>query len=185
MRHRLWLVLCAALAAGCASGPKFSEVRSTIPDLAPEHGRIFFYRPSAVGAAVQPNILLNGDVVGEMVPLGFFFVDRYPGNYVVSAATESEASVSLSLEPKQTQYVRGSLSIGFFVGRPVFTLVDQTSALAEMEELSYVGSTPLTGDPARAAAPPGAAPPPPAPAKGSATTLKDLEGLMPGAAGSK
>ena len=185
MRDRLWLVLCAALVAGCASGPKFSDVKGSIPDVAPELGRIYFYRPSAVGAAVQPNIRLNDDVVGEMVPLGFFFVDRYPGNYVVSASTESDASVSLTLEPKQTQYVRGSLSIGFFVGRPVLTLVDQTSALAEMEELSYVGSTPLTGNPAGAAPPPAMAAPPPALAEGSATTLKDLEGLMPGKGGSK
>ena len=100
MRDRLWLVLCAALVAGCASGPKFSDVKGSIPDVAPELGRIYFYRPSAVGAAVQPNIRLNDDVVGEMVPLGFFFVDRYPGNYVVSVSTESDASVSRSIRSR-------------------------------------------------------------------------------------
>jgi hypothetical protein len=180
MRLRLFLLLCAVVLAGCASGPKFSEIQSSLPALKPELGRIFFYRSSVLGAAIQPNILVNGDVVGEMVPMGFFFVDRSPGNYLVSAATEAEATLPLSLEPNQTQYVRGSISFGAFVGRPSFTLVDSMNALNEMQDLGYVGSTGLHVGAMRATAPPDA--PVQALADDSSATLKDLEGLLTGKA---
>jgi hypothetical protein len=39
-------------AVGCASGPKFSDYRPTVSPPAEGNGRILFYRPSALGAAV-------------------------------------------------------------------------------------------------------------------------------------
>lgn len=177
MSARLLLILLAAVVSGCASGPKYSEIKNSIPALDPEQGRIFFYRPSAIGAAIQPNILVNGSVVGEMVPLGFFYVDRSPGNYVLSASTEAEATLQLMLQANQTQYVKGSISIGILVGRPNLTLVDQMNALIEMQDLGYSGSAPLQAG-AGGGAPPASAAAPPA-SGGSKTQLKDLEGLLP------
>lgn len=177
MSARLLLVLLATVVSGCASGPKYSEIKNSIPALDPEQGRIFFYRPSAIGAAIQPNILVNGSVVGEMVPLGFFYVDRSPGNYVVTARTESEATLQLTLQPSQTQYVKGSISLGILVGRPNLSLVDQTNALIEMQDLGYAGSTPLGTGTASAAPPASTAASPPD--GGSNTQLKDLEALLP------
>lgn len=177
MSARLLLVLLAAVVSGCASGPKYSEIKDSIPALDPEQGRIFFYRPSSIGAAIQPNILVNGSVVGEMVPLGFFYVDRSPGNYVVTASTESEATLQLMLQANQTQYVKGSISIGILVGRPNLTLVDRMNALIEMQDLGYAGSTPLQAGVAGGSPPASAAA---SPASGaSPTQLKDLEGLLP------
>lgn len=176
MGARLLLILLAAVVSGCASGPKYAEIKDSIPALDPEHGRIFFYRPSAIGAAIQPNIQVNGSVVGEMVPLGFFYVDRSPGNYVVSASTESEATLQVMLQANQTQYVKGSISIGILVGRPNLTLVDSMNALVEMQDLGYAGSTPLQSGASRAAPSSAAATPA---AGGSSTQLKDLEGLLP------
>ena len=43
------VVLVAVLVAGCASGPKYSLVASTFPSMPAQRGRIFFYRPSALG----------------------------------------------------------------------------------------------------------------------------------------
>jgi hypothetical protein len=177
------MALCAALVSGCASGPKYSEMKGSIAEPDPEVGRIFFYRSGVVGAAVQPDILLNGTVVGEMVPKGFFYVDRPPGTYVASARTESEATVWVSLRAKQTQYVRGEISMGFMVGRPVLTLVDSASALSELQDLGYTGRS--APRPSATPAAPTLGGPAPRPAEGSATTLKELEGLLPGAQGEK
>jgi hypothetical protein len=174
---RILLLLLVATVTGCASGPKYSEIKNSIPELGSENGRIFFYRPSVIGAAVQPNILLNGTIVGEMVPKGFFFVDRTPGQYVVSAKTESEATLQLTLLANQTQYVKGGISIGIFVGRPDLTLVDSTNALIDLQDLSYIGTAAL--DPGSAnGAPPGVAAAPRAEAAGGAVRMKDLEGLL-------
>jgi len=179
---RIALLLLAAALAGCASGPKYSEIKGSIPALNPDQGRIYFYRPSAIGAAIQPNILLNGTVVGEMVPQGFFFVDRSPGSYLASARTESETTVQIPLAANETRYVRGSISLGIFVGRPNLVLVDAKDALIELVDLGYAGTAALQAGPAGAA--PAAAGQPPASAAapeavtGGTTQMKDLEGLL-------
>jgi hypothetical protein len=71
----------AAVLGGCAaSGAKFQEMAGSMPSLKPGEGRIFFLRSSSiVGAAIQPEIRLNGQVVGQSKPGGFFYVDRAAG----------------------------------------------------------------------------------------------------------
>ncbi|MCK7493688.1 MAG: DUF2846 domain-containing protein [Comamonadaceae bacterium] len=67
--------------AGCATGPKYEEVRGGFPSLSAEQGRIYFYRSSnPFGSGIQPSVMLNGEKVGDSRPGGFFFVDRTPGN---------------------------------------------------------------------------------------------------------
>ena len=134
--------LCAAtllvLLSGCATGAKYTEVVSTIPPLAPSQGRIYFYRPSALGAAVQPDIKLNGQKVGTARPHGFYFVDRAPGDYEVSAATETEKKLTFTLEPRQERFVRLKIQMGIFVGRIVPELVDKSEAEGELKDLSFI-----------------------------------------------
>ncbi len=139
---RLFVSLLLPLVlAACATGPKLSEMKSSIPTLSPEHGRIYFYRSgSAFGAAVQPSILLNGAVVGESKPGGFFFVDQPGGNKEVSTSTEVEKKLSFTLEPGQTRYVRTVIGLGLFVGRVYPELVDDATGQKELEEASYIGS---------------------------------------------
>jgi len=126
------------LLAGCATGPKYTEVISTLPSLTPSEGRIYFYRPSALGAAVQPEIKLNGQKVGTAKPHGFYFVDRAPGDYEVTAATETEKKLTFTLEPRQERYVRLKIQMGLFVGRIVPELVDKAEAEGDLAGLSFI-----------------------------------------------
>lgn len=72
-------VILASLLSACAtSGPKFTEMVAAMNAPSQGVGRIYFYRTTVLGAAVQPEVQLNGEVVGRAVPKGFFFVDR-PG----------------------------------------------------------------------------------------------------------
>ena len=123
---------------GCASGPKYAEVRPTLASPAPSQGRIIFYRPSALGAAVQPDIKLNGQKVGTAKPHGFYFVDRAPGNYEVTAATETEKKLTFTLEPRQERFVRLKIQMGLMVGRIVPELVDRSEAESELKDLAYI-----------------------------------------------
>lgn len=131
-------MLLVVLVSGCATGPKYTEVVSTIPSLTQSQGRIYFYRPSALGAAVQPDISLNEQKVGTAKPHGFYFVDRAPDNYEVAAATETEKKLTFTLEPRQERYVRLKIQMGLFVGRIVPELVDKAEAEGELKELSFV-----------------------------------------------
>jgi hypothetical protein len=128
------------LLSGCATGAKYTEVVSTIPALAPSEGRIYFYRPSALGAALQPDINLNGQKVGTAKPHGFYFVDRVPGNYEVTAATETEKKLTFTLEPGQERFVRLKIQVGIFVGRIVPELVDRAEAQEELKDLSFIAA---------------------------------------------
>jgi hypothetical protein len=62
-------VLASIMLTACAtSGPKFSEMNATMAAVQPEMGRIYFYRTALLGAAVQPEVRLNGQAVGRAVP---------------------------------------------------------------------------------------------------------------------
>jgi hypothetical protein len=131
----------AALLAGCATGVKHDQMASGLPSLKSGEGRIYFFRSSSiVGAAVQPDIRLNGQVVGTSKPGGFFYVDRPAGNYVASSSTETEKTLSFTLRAGETKYVRSSPSFGVLVGRIVLEPETPEKAKAELGSLSYTGT---------------------------------------------
>jgi hypothetical protein len=137
------IVLILFVAAGvlsCAtSGPKYSEMMDSIPPLNSEKGRIYFYRVSVIGAAVQPDVLLNGQVVGQAVPNGFFYVDTHAGNCEIVTQTEVERKLSFNLGMGEPRYVRLNVSLGVLVARVFPELVDQEVGESEMAKLHYIG----------------------------------------------
>ena len=135
------LAIGIVLSACAASGPKLSEMRSSMPQLRPDQGRIFFYRPSSMlGAAMQPNIMLNGKVVGESKPGGFFYVDEAAGAKEVSTSTEVERKLTFTLDRGQTRYVRTAVGFGVVAGRVYPELVDNATAEKEIAETSFAGA---------------------------------------------
>lgn len=141
---RLFAAIALAMLLGaCATGPKHGEVAASIPAVKQDQGRVYFYRSgSMLGAALQPNIMVNGKVVGESKPGGFFFVDLPPGAVEVSTATEVEKKATFMLERGQSRYVRTVVGMGLFVGRIYPELVDENTGRSEIREASYTG-TPL------------------------------------------
>ncbi len=92
-----------------------------------------------LGAALQPEVKLNGEVVGKAVPNGFFYVDQEPGNYKIATSTEVDRHLSLALEKGQTRYVRLNISMGFFVGHVYPELVENEDGEKEIQQCSYTG----------------------------------------------
>jgi Protein of unknown function (DUF2846) len=139
--RRLALVCLAAMLGACASGPKLAEMQASIPAVKAGEGRIYFYRSgSMMGAAIQPKIMVNGKVVGESKPGGFFFVDLPPGAVEVSTSTEVEKKLSLTLDGGQTRYVRTVIGFGLLVGRVYPELVDNAEGAKGMADTSYIGA---------------------------------------------
>ncbi|MBB4225221.1 hypothetical protein GGD71_006031 [Variovorax guangxiensis] len=143
MMLRRWIggVLLAVLAAGLfgcsASGPRFSEMAGSMPSLGENEGRIYFYRNSILGAAIQPDVAVNGQVVGTSRPNSFFYIDRPAGTYRATARTEAEGTIDVVLRPKQTAYVLMSISMGLLVGRPEFQRVSEAEGRKELQSLAY------------------------------------------------
>ncbi len=141
MKNAQTLFACAMVSlmvSACAGGATFTELNQSLKPTESQKGRIFFYRPSSVGAAVQPNVLLNGEKVGDAKPWGYFYVDRPPGKYEVMTTTEVERKLSFILEEGQTRFVRLVVSMGFFVGHIYGELVNESVGLEEIKDLSYV-----------------------------------------------
>ena len=132
--------LVALTLSACASGVKFTEMNPSTSPKDQDTGRIFFYRTTILGAALQPDIRLNGTKVGNAIAQGFFFVDRPPGNYEVVTSTEVDRKVTFVLEKEQTRFVRFSVSMGFFVGHVYGELVDSAEGLEEIKECKYTGA---------------------------------------------
>ncbi len=164
---------------GCAAtGLKPTEMQETLNNIPVNKGRIYFYRTnSMVGMAMQPNISLNGSVVGESKPGGFFFVDVEPGTHEASARTEVTAKAVIPIRDGETRYVRSSINMGIMVGRIELTLIDPVQAKNELGSLSFTG--PRTES---VASPTNVAPPPPTeerPPRARTVTLDDLDALLP------
>jgi len=141
LASKISIVIVALLLGACATGPKFTEYKDQIPKLSTDQGRIFFYRTTAFGAALKPNVLLNDQVVGESTAQGFFYVDRDPGQYTAVTATEVTRKASFVLEKGQTRYIRFGVNMGFFVGHVYPELVDEQVGQAEIVECKYAGHT--------------------------------------------
>ncbi|MCW5670408.1 MAG: DUF2846 domain-containing protein [Hydrogenophaga sp.] len=177
-------LLAAALLSGCAaSGHSYGAVSSALPPLTDKACRVFFYRTDSMfGAAMQPEILLDGQRVGKSQPGGFFYVDTHPGRHLATSQTENEARLEFDIEPGQTMYVASSITFGVLVGRIQLNLQPEALALSELSPLRYtgVGSLPA-GSPGLAPAPAAGASPPAAasPKARARVTMADLEALLP------
>lgn len=112
---------------------------SKIPALKSDEGRIYVYRDSVFGAAITPAVYANGQEVGRSMANSFFYIDRPAGEYKISATTEVERSLSLALAPGETKYVKVSISMGLFAGRPNFELVNNAAAATALQSLAYSG----------------------------------------------
>ncbi len=137
----LTFVLAAVALAGCASGPAYEEYESQIQAVGDGDGRIYMYRTSSLGAAVQPAITVNGDAVGKAVPKGFFYVDLAPGDYTIAASTEAKRSLAVTLDAGEEMYVRLEIKMGAFVGHIKPVLVEAAVGKEEIKKTNFAGGS--------------------------------------------
>ncbi|MEJ8855044.1 hypothetical protein WKW79_10725 [Variovorax robiniae] len=166
-RRAMWLLVSAwtLFLVGCgATGPRYSEVEGSLPSLGDNQGRIVFLRDSGFGGAVQPEVRLDGQVVGKSQPNSFFFVDRPAGTWRASASTETETSISVPVKAKASSYVLMGVDMGLLVGRPSFQVLGESEGKTRVRSLAYGGAVPVAPGSAAAVAVAPARPAPSAPA---------------------
>ena len=140
MLKALFTIGIFALLFACATGPKYEEVQATFPDISPNNGRVFFYRKAVMfGDAIQPEVKMNGQVVGLAQPGGFFFADRPAGDMEVLTSTEVDERLTFTLDEGEVRYVKLSIQMGVLVGRVVPSLVDEPDGRSALVGMSYTG----------------------------------------------
>jgi hypothetical protein len=136
----LILSLTVTLAGCSASGPKYKEMAMSVPVLKEDQSRIYFFRAkNHFGAAIQPNIKLDGLVVGQSIPGGFFFVDTSAGEHEVSITTEVEHKLRLTLDRGEVKYVETPATLGALVAHITPRLAIPEVAQPKIIKLSYTG----------------------------------------------
>lgn len=104
-------------------------------------GRIYFFREKRfVGSAQQPHIRMNGEVIGNAMSGGYFYLDLPAGAYIIGCDTwrgRPGADVSITVEGGQTKYVRTSLKHGQIVP----TVEEPSVAIKALKNCSYMHAT--------------------------------------------
>ena len=133
---RFMIVCSIFILGGCATGMLYDEAAQTIPALASDKGRVYIYRTTVFGTAIQPAVKVNGREEGKAKPGGFFIVDLEPGTHSVS--TTKETQITLNLAANQEVYVRLEMRMGVFVGTVQPVLVDNSVGESEIRKTRYV-----------------------------------------------
>jgi Protein of unknown function (DUF2846) len=133
----LFVLLVAALAAGCASGPPFEPVASVPADKA----LLYFYRPASHGALYKPMVAVNDKDVVSMQAKGYFPYLVTPGKLTLSITNVGRIATNVEVAPGRTYYVRaGTVFMG--VGVPFIEMVPPETGAQEIRDcklLSPVG----------------------------------------------
>jgi cell division septation protein DedD len=133
----LLLVPTLFLAACAASGTPFQR----ITDIPKDKGVVYVYRPNSIlGAAVHYDVHPgNDDVICDLIRNGYCVYYSKPGELELWGKTESRSSITIDVKSGQEHFVKGGLSMGFLVGRPNFTAVDNKTGLEEIAECVLLG----------------------------------------------
>ena len=138
MNRKSSLILPLALAAGLALWPatvfakdkkeaaaEADEPGATLaadmvlPKPPAGKGQIVFYRKGGfVGSAVACSAWENGQKVSSLGGGRFFVMVADPGKHTFSVKTEAKDTITLEVEPDETQFVECKIKMGIMVGRP-------------------------------------------------------------------
>lgn len=90
-----------------------------IPQPPAGKGQVVFYRKGGfVGSAVACSVFESGEKVSSLGGGRFFVMVADPGKHEFTVKTEAKDSITLEVEPDETQFAECKIKMGFMVGRP-------------------------------------------------------------------
>lgn len=139
MRVGLLLALAALFLAACASGPSLRKIHDGLPPPRDGQGRIYFYRAATpLLVALEPQVIVNGKLVGASRPGSVFYRDALPGRYEVFLASDRNRPVSFDLGAGQARFVKTIIDFGIAGVRLSARLVEEATAREEIADLSFI-----------------------------------------------
>ena len=137
MKMRITVVLPSLmlLVAVSACAPSLGQEYKRIEVVPPNKGIVYIYRPSSfIGGAVYYDVKANGKVVTTLYKGGYYPYIADPGEIEFSAKTEGSDSATIDVKLNQVYYLKGTVGVGFLVGRPHLTVVGADVGEAEIAE---------------------------------------------------
>ena len=140
MRDFLVFVSCLLLTgvsslSGCANvSTAPAETDAAAKDFKPAEGMgvVYLYRPGrAIGAAMQMQVTVNGDLVGGTGPGTYFRFDLPPNSYTfMSSSPESSATLQVQVAAGGIYFVQQDTRIGLQSARVSMRAVDTATGMA-------------------------------------------------------
>ncbi len=109
--------------------PMLPASAAEIPEIKEDQALIVFYRTKSTGgAAIRFHIKHGSEPIGAL-PNGSV-LSRYvdPGQHVFTSEVVTGDSLSLTVEAGEIHFVRGTVKMGLYAGRPTFTVVSEEKA---------------------------------------------------------
>lgn len=127
------------LISGCATlGPTFQKIDKTPEGM----GLVYIYRPSSfIGAAVSYDVKVGETVITTLYNGGYYPYFAKPGELELWASTEAKSAVTLDVKAGEIYYVKGTVGVGFFVGRPHLIVVPKSVGETEIAECNLIPET--------------------------------------------
>ena len=131
--------------ASRSSGPTTQPAPSATPSAAPAHpkggfqsidipappdgkGEVVFFRKSGLqGSAVWFKVRENGAELGKLTSGVYFVSVEDPGAHTFTAATENKDTLKLEVDPGETYYVEGRVTMGMFIGEANLSPSDEAT----------------------------------------------------------
>lgn len=122
------VALAFVVVVSCGGGPGYAPV--SVPA---DQGVVYIYRPrSPVGSAVSYFVKANGVNVTKLKNGGYYPYYTPPGTVVFSAKTEAWSEAAIDVAAGGTYFIKGSVTMGAFVGRPNLQQVHPSIAQGEI-----------------------------------------------------
>ena len=91
-------------------------------------GQIVFFREKKfTGAAIRFKVREGNTELGKLSNGVYFVVPVEPGTHTYTVHSEAKDVLTLEVEPGETYYLKGSISMGFLAGHPNLSPSDETS----------------------------------------------------------
>ena len=92
MRGHSLVTICLVLGlAGCAASKPFPQAAFTLPPIAADRGRIFFYSGEPPGRPSLRSVFLNGEQAGVVIHGRVFYLDLAAATYNIAVASHGGA----------------------------------------------------------------------------------------------
>ena len=102
----------------------------------PEEGKaaVVFYRTKKMtGSALRFNVQDSERTYGELRNGDVIQISVDPGEHTFYSKIFREDAITLNTEAGKTYYVKATVRVGYYAGRPKFELVDEKRALKDMK----------------------------------------------------
>jgi pyruvate/2-oxoglutarate dehydrogenase complex dihydrolipoamide acyltransferase (E2) component len=128
-----------AAAAPAAVAPAASTEPAAKPAPAADTGTIIFFRPKKFIGAAMGFIVREGDKeLGKLRNGKYFTIHAAAGKHDYVVHSEAKDVLTLEVDPGETYYVQGTLTVGILAGRPNLSPSDQATFESMKSSLTMV-----------------------------------------------